>query len=151
MKHEIPGPRGDTAAHETRDVDVRRLVWLTVVLILLIVVSLAVTLLVYNGLAARESAARPRPSTLTVRPYGALPPEPRLQQNPLADLRDLRAEEDAMLQNYGWVDRERNVVRLPIEKAMEIVVDSGLPARAEPPTQGGAPGNAASDSQGGLR
>jgi hypothetical protein len=58
------------------------------------------------------------------------PPLPRLQTNPRADLLALRAEEDAVLQTYAWVDKTRGVVRVPIERAMEILAQRGLPARA---------------------
>jgi hypothetical protein len=59
-----------------------------------------------------------------------LPPEPRLQTNPREELRDLQAQEDAVLGSYGLVDKERGVVRIPIDEAMKLVVQRGLPARA---------------------
>ena len=57
------------------------------------------------------------------------PPEPRLQADPAADLRALRAEEDAALAGCAWVDRTRGVVRLPIERAMALLLLRGLPTR----------------------
>jgi hypothetical protein len=60
-----------------------------------------------------------------------LPPEPRLQTNPREDLRDLRAQEDAVLGSYGLVDKDRGVVRIPIDEAMKLIVQRGLPARAQ--------------------
>jgi hypothetical protein len=59
-----------------------------------------------------------------------LPPEPRLQSNPPNDLRELRAEEDKILSSYGWVDKDAGIVRIPIDRAMALVVERGLPARA---------------------
>jgi hypothetical protein len=59
-----------------------------------------------------------------------LPPEPRLQPDPAADLRKLRAEEDAALDAAAWEDRSRGVVRLPIERAMSLLLRRGLPTRA---------------------
>ncbi len=56
-----------------------------------------------------------------------LPPEPRLQTNPREDLRDLRAQEDAILNSYGWVDRAAGSVHIPIDRAMEIVLERGIP------------------------
>jgi hypothetical protein len=58
------------------------------------------------------------------------PPEPRLQADPAADLRVMRAAEDAELNEYGWVDRSRGVIRLPIERAMALLLLRGLPTRA---------------------
>ncbi len=58
-----------------------------------------------------------------------LPPEPRLQETPALDLARFRAKEDETLSTYGWVDRQAGVVRIPIERAMEIVAKEGLPKR----------------------
>jgi hypothetical protein len=57
------------------------------------------------------------------------PPEPRLQTDPQQDLRNLRTRQEDLLKGYGWVNKEAGVARIPIEDAMKIVVDRGLPAR----------------------
>ena len=49
------------------------------------------------------------------------PPAPKLQVSPYADLGTLRAREDAVLQSYGWVDKGTGVVRIPIDRAMDLV------------------------------
>jgi len=60
--------------------------------------------------------------------YGRLiPPEPRLQPEPPTDLKSFRAAEEAFLHTYGWINREAGVVRIPIDEAMELVVQRGLP------------------------
>jgi hypothetical protein len=58
-------------------------------------------------------------------------PEPRLQIDAHNELRQMRAAEDAVLNSYGWVDRDSGRVRLPIERAMEILAKKGLPARKQ--------------------
>ena len=58
-----------------------------------------------------------------------MPPEPRLQTNPREDLRALRAREDAVLNSYGWVDKTAGVVRIPIDEAIKLTVQRGLPVR----------------------
>jgi hypothetical protein len=63
----------------------------------------------------------------------APPPEPRLQADPVADLRQRRAEEDAALNNYAWVDRSREVIRIPIDRGMALLLQRGLPTRAASP------------------
>ena len=62
-----------------------------------------------------------------------LPPEPRLQTNPRQDMKDLREEEDARLRSYGWVDRNAGVVRIPLDEAMKLTLQRGLPARQTDP------------------
>ena len=41
----------------------------------------------------------------------------------------MRAEEDRILNSYGWVDAQRGIVRIPIAQAMAMTVAQGLPAR----------------------
>lgn len=57
------------------------------------------------------------------------PPAPRLQPDPRADLLKQRAKEESVLQTYGWVDKSRGVVRVPIDRAIEILAERGLPSR----------------------
>jgi len=56
-------------------------------------------------------------------------PEPRLQLAPREDLAALRTREDAELNSYGWVDKTSGVVRIPIDRAMDLVLERGLPVR----------------------
>lgn len=56
-----------------------------------------------------------------------LPSGPRLQSRPQQEMRELRARQQALLQGYAWVDRDGGVARIPIEDAMRIVVERGLP------------------------
>jgi hypothetical protein len=62
----------------------------------------------------------------------ALPPQPRLQPQPRLDLRQLHRREDEKLNTYGWVNQKDGVVRIPIERAMDLVAERGLPARQAP-------------------
>ena len=58
-----------------------------------------------------------------------LPPSPRFQENPQQELQQLREKQKALLEGYGWVNKEAGVVRIPIEEAMKLVVERGLPTR----------------------
>ena len=58
-----------------------------------------------------------------------LPPEPRFQQDPQQELQDLRAKQKALLEGYAWTNKEAGAVRIPIDEAMRLVVERGLPAR----------------------
>jgi hypothetical protein len=60
-----------------------------------------------------------------------LPAPPRLQQFPGNEFVDFRTHEDAILHEYGYVNKDAGVVRMPIAEAMRKVVESGLPARAQ--------------------
>ena len=52
---------------------------------------------------------------------------PRLQVSPPEDLREFRAREDAELNGYGWINKTARVVRIPIERAMELALQRGFP------------------------
>jgi hypothetical protein len=127
--------QSENAAYETRDVRLRPLL---VFVTGLTAVALAVYLVVFGmvRLFNRQAASRDAqvaPASAGAPPLNAgdehLPPEPRIQANPSADLRTLRAEEDAVLTTYGWVDRQAGVVRVPIDVAMALVVSEGLAVR----------------------
>lgn len=59
-----------------------------------------------------------------------LPPGPQLQVDPRKQLRDYLANQKATLDSYGWVDRNEGIVRIPIERAMELLLKKGLPVRS---------------------
>jgi hypothetical protein len=67
-----------------------------------------------------------------------LPPEPRLQNNPQQELRELKARQYGILEGYGWVNKEAGVAHIPIADAMRAVVQRGLPARETPPAPAGS-------------
>lgn len=114
--------------HETTDVNIRAIFGFAAGLtVTTIVVGFAVWVL-FQYFNARESR-----TVFTEYPLAAqesrVPPEPRLQTNPREDLGNLRLREDQALSSYGWVDRNAGVVRIPIERAMQLVVERGLPTR----------------------
>jgi hypothetical protein len=67
----------------------------------------------------------------------SLPPEPRLQIAAPQDLKRYRVDQDSILKSYGWVDRDAGTVRIPIERAMEILLQKGYPVRSAVPAAGG--------------
>jgi hypothetical protein len=66
-----------------------------------------------------------------------LPPTPRLQIAPSADLAEYQREETERLNNYGWVDRPSGKVHIPINQAIDAIIRAGLPARKAPPSPAG--------------
>jgi len=55
-------------------------------------------------------------------------PQPRLQTDDgNQEIADLPEKEDLLLENYSWVDKSQGKVRIPIERAMELVAKQGLP------------------------
>jgi hypothetical protein len=70
-------------------------------------------------------------------------PAPRLQERPVQDIRTYLESQERVLNSYGWVDRQKGVVHIPIDRAMELIAERGLPPVTGPPTpvtdQPGAP------------
>jgi hypothetical protein len=56
-----------------------------------------------------------------------LPPAPRLQAQPSVDLAKLRHEEDDRLGCYKWIDQQQGIVQLPIDRAIDLLSERGLP------------------------
>lgn len=52
-----------------------------------------------------------------------------IQAVPPAELAQVRAETQRALSKYGWVDRDAGVVYIPIERAMDLTLERGLPVR----------------------
>jgi hypothetical protein len=69
-------------------------------------------------------------------------PQPRLETNERMELNDFRLAEEKRLHSYGWVDEKAGVVHIPIERAMKMIVQQGIPLR---------PQAAASDSRSGKQ
>jgi hypothetical protein len=128
-------PRPDvTKGHETRDISTRVVVIFGVSLLVgAILIHIAVWV-VYSQFARDAARAYPREYPLAHVGPAQLPPQPRLQTTPREDLQRMRTEEEQVLNSYGWVDVQRGIVRIPIERAMALTVEQGLPART-----GGAP------------
>jgi len=55
--------------------------------------------------------------------------EPVLQIDPVADLNAYKAEQEKLLSSYGWVDKGAGVARIPIDRAIELTAQQGLPHR----------------------
>ena len=55
------------------------------------------------------------------------PPAPVLQVDPQRDLAEFRAKEEARLQSYGWIDRGKGIVHIPVRQAMQEIAAQGIP------------------------
>ena len=59
-------------------------------------------------------------------------PTPRLETDDgNQDLAELHDREDLLLNYYSWVDQPGGTVRIPIERAMEIIAQQGLPVASQ--------------------
>jgi len=98
-------------------------------------IGLAVALMFVFGrhLRAQLVASDPPPPALAAARQPYKPPAPNLQTNFDTDIDQLHARDEGLLDNYAWVDRDSGTVRIPIDRAMQLVTQRGFPVR-----QGGA-------------
>ena len=126
MDHTSDHPADPTAVnpgYETRDVNIRAVLWLAAGVAA--ATMLAAALLWWLLTDFTHRADRRDPPTRRGLPNHPGPSGPRLQDTPLADFREFRAREDRVLSTYGWVDQEKLTVRIPINRAMELLVERG--------------------------
>jgi len=119
--------------YEKEDINERSTFWFGVwILVLMVGVSFLLKPL-YNLLVARgvETQA-PAAYVAESDPAALEPPGPRLQATPELELAEVRAQEDAILSSYAWVEKDRGVARIPIDEAMRIVAERGLPTFPTP-------------------
>ncbi len=117
-----------SAGHEQRDVSAGGLVRFVIGLVAALVVIFVITWAFFRYFQG-EARSRDRRRETVLRAPRSLPPAPQLQPDPITELDELRAKENAVLGGYGWVDAKNGVVRIPIERAMQLTVQRGLQAR----------------------
>jgi hypothetical protein len=87
----------------------------------------------FEVLLKDEQRADPAPSPLAAANQPVLPPGPRLQASPEAEMERFRAEENRQLASYGWKNRDEGVVRIPVSRAMEVLATQGRDAMSMQP------------------
>jgi hypothetical protein len=121
-------PESIRRGHEQSDMNVRAVVISGIGLFITIIVIGFVLRGAFGYFSSHRIKPSMPPSALTS--IERLPPEPRLQVNPQEDLKKMREAEDRVLNSYGWVDEKAGIVRIPIDRAMELIVKRGLPVRS---------------------
>ncbi len=126
-KPEIPVDA--SAGYEKRDASIPALIqfafWMAVVL--------AATLVgMYFSFKAFKKAAPMGPTMSPMVKEGArmIPPKPLLQVQPHQELQDYCDAQQKEVNTYGWVDQPSGVVRIPVDRAEELILAKGLPARS---------------------
>jgi hypothetical protein len=136
-----------------RDVNLRAVGYTVGAILGLTILAAALMWWLLAAFLSGAEAADPRPGPAAASAPRELPPGPRLQARPEADLLRMRAREELILSSYGWTDD--GGVRIPIERAIDALAAGTSGTASDAPTAGGAaagqPGVAAtpSDDEGG--
>lgn len=119
--------------YETRDVNIRgAYIFGATLFAVLVVVIFAMRGLFWYY----ERTQTLGPETTPFKAARELPPAPRLQVDPKADLARTREEQEQILNSYGWSDQGTGKVHIPIDRAMDLVLQKGLPTRQQSPAAG---------------
>jgi hypothetical protein len=133
-----PGPEPVNAdvAFEERDVRAGAIYRYLIALAVCVLLSYGVCVYILRGTVglATRSDTPPPPVRAELGPnYRELPPEPRLQgvpghpQDPQLDRRVKFKSDREDLEKSGWIDQNAGVAQIPIEDAMKILAEKGLP------------------------
>jgi hypothetical protein len=130
------GSHGPTSAaelpegvnHELSDARSRPLLWGGVILFLVFAVSaILMAGLLFATVGGNWGSLE---NTVQDLEDQQVPPPPILQPVPDVEEDIVIAEQTERLENPGWIDERRNIVHLPIERAMELIVERGINATA---------------------
>jgi hypothetical protein len=161
--HANHGPEGASAGYERSDVRTTGVLVFLFALSIFVVVTALLCYGVGKVLNARmnkeDGPTSKWAQTVDIRQLGEMPSNPEMQ-NKVAELtqsfptprletddgnqevNDLHAREDLLLEHYSWIDPAQGKVRIPIERAMELIAQRGLPVapavKTQPPMSGDA-------------
>jgi len=150
-KHVSSAGHGD---YERRDIGVSAVVYFLIGLAVALVASFFVADGLYHYLDKRSEAEQAPVSPLvTNAPQDTrhIPPEyktdsesaayekylqknfpvPQLETNERTELNKIRLREEDTLSTYDYVDKNAGVVRIPIDRAMDLIAQRGLPVRSQ--------------------
>lgn len=114
------------------ELNVASVVWVAIGVIAITVVGFLGSWWFYQWLISAQQAATPEPTPVVAEAQARhegrrqVPSGPLLQASPEEELREMRKEMRELTQSYGWVDEAAGVVYIPIDKAIDKVLERGL-------------------------
>ncbi len=115
--------------HETSDANFKNLMVTGIALLGVMVAGLVISFIAFRVFTEQSENPGAHPGTFAA-PESMTPQQiPQLQPSPRDTLLMIRRSEDSVLTSYAWVNKDSGIVRVPIEQAMKLAVEHGLPAR----------------------
>ncbi len=154
--------------HETSDVNVRALLIFVACFIIFGALTHGIVYAMFSQFrkVEKQKSVGTELTGLKNAPNANVPAEPRLQpfragrgenptaNTPVTDMDDMRASQNATLETYGWVDRQKGVVHIPIEDAKKLALQRGFavaPPSAPAPAAAPVPPAQQQDASGGQQ
>jgi hypothetical protein len=115
--------------HELSDLSPKNIAifGVSLVVMILIVLWVCYQLFQHFSTVSLKTEVPPSPLSYTREPT----PEPHLLVVPGQELKAVQAAEDSLLNSYAWVDREKGIVRIPIQRAIDILAQGGIRSRPQ--------------------
>src|SRR5258707_199482 len=143
MSNEIhPANTTGNGDYERRDISVRGVVYFLAGLALSVVFVYLIAAEVYSHLDKRSASEQaPVNPLVTNAPAdtrhisGDYPqssfPNPKLEEDERGQLNDIRLKEEQTLSTYDYIDKNAGTIRIPIDRAMDLIAQRGLPVRSQ--------------------
>ncbi len=145
-------PESRKVGYELTDANITDIAGFLVVLgasiAVVFVLAFGIGKLIYYGLNKQDGPPNKWSQTAGVKP-GNMQSDPQIQQQQLQqlvkrfptprlqtddgnlDVAEMHAREDVLLNHYSWVDQNKQTVRIPIERAMQVLAQKGLPIESQ--------------------
>src|ERR1700683_3495499 len=139
IRRETPAGHG---GYERQDLQTSSILYFLLIILVGTAICMGILRGVFVYLDHREKTSQPPVSPLITNvpsdtrhiapgyPQGAFP-NPKLEEDERGQLNGIIVNEDNELYSYGWVDEKAGTVRIPIDRAMELLVERGLPVRPQ--------------------
>jgi len=124
--HGLAVQHGSETGDFDREISVRRILWSGV---WLTVGTLVFALLMWwflRGIKAFEDHNEVRVAPMMAQNPQQPPPGPQLQDDPAKDMLKMRTDEDVLLDRAGWVDQQGGTLRVPVNVAIDAIVQRGV-------------------------
>jgi hypothetical protein len=116
-----------TNNHERTDAHVRPIASFLAFMVVSVLAAYGVITVLFEYFTQRQITKYGTPVEL-VAPGGGSG-APQLQVVPGLDLREIRADEAEQLEGYGWVDQSQGLVHVPIDEAIDMLLEQGVAVR----------------------
>lgn len=114
-----------SVGYEVRDVAINTILWFG----LAVVIGTGLVMWGLYGMTnlLNEQATQNDPRLSPLADTQQIAPEPRLQAYPERDLAAFLSSQEEKLNSYAWVDRQAGIVQIPVDRAMDLLLERGLP------------------------
>jgi hypothetical protein len=134
MSEPLEGTEHSQRGYEDSDVSLGQLFAFAGGVAALVVLGVLGSAVVFHFFVRHQPLGPPASPFEDVR---TVPPEPRLQTTAPLDLRSYRADQEKILEEYAWVDSHASIVRIPVDRAMDLLLEKGYPVRGSSSAEGG--------------